>query len=41
MLTESATIRIDAVAAPASKVAREVLEALASLEGASSPSALS
>lgn len=32
MLTESATIRIDAVAAPIDRVAREVLAALARLE---------
>jgi nucleoside 2-deoxyribosyltransferase len=36
MLTESATIRVDAVAAPIDRVAREVLDALASLETASS-----
>ncbi len=32
MLTESATVRIDAIAAPIDGVAREVLEALAGLE---------
>jgi nucleoside 2-deoxyribosyltransferase len=32
MLTESATIRVDAVAAPIDRVAREVLDALAKLE---------
>ena len=32
MLTESATIRVDAVAAPMDRVAREVLDALARLE---------
>jgi nucleoside 2-deoxyribosyltransferase len=32
MLTESATLRIDAVAAPIERVAREVLDALARLE---------
>jgi nucleoside 2-deoxyribosyltransferase len=32
MLTESATIRIDAVAAPIDRVAREVLDALARLD---------
>jgi nucleoside 2-deoxyribosyltransferase len=32
MLTESATIRVDAVAAPIDRVVREVLEALARLE---------
>jgi nucleoside 2-deoxyribosyltransferase len=32
MLTESATARVDAVAAPMDRVAREVLEALATLE---------
>lgn len=32
MLTESATIRIDAVAAPMDRIAREVLEALATLQ---------
>jgi len=35
MLTESATIRIDAVAAPMDRIAREVLDALATLEAAS------
>lgn len=35
MLTESATIRVDAVAAPIDRVAREVLAALARLEAAS------
>jgi len=35
MLSESATIRVDAVAAPIDGVAREVLDALASLETAS------
>jgi len=35
MLTESATVRVDAVAAPMDRVAREVLAALASLEPAS------
>ena len=35
MLTEAATIRIDAVAAPMDRVAREVLAALARLESAS------
>jgi nucleoside 2-deoxyribosyltransferase len=35
MLTESATIRVDAVAAPMDRVAREVLAALARLERAS------
>ena len=35
MLTESATIRIDAVAAPIDEVVREVLDALATLEAAS------
>jgi hypothetical protein len=35
MLTESATIRVDAVAAPIDRVAREVLDALAKLEAAS------
>ncbi len=35
MLTESATIRVDAVAAPMERVTREVLEALATLEAAS------
>jgi nucleoside 2-deoxyribosyltransferase len=35
MLTESATIRVDAVAAPIDRVAREVLDALARLETAS------
>jgi len=34
MLTESATIRVDAVAAPIDRVAREVLDALATLEAA-------
>jgi nucleoside 2-deoxyribosyltransferase len=34
MLSESATIRVDAVAAPIDRVAREVLDALASLEAA-------
>jgi nucleoside 2-deoxyribosyltransferase len=34
MLTESATIRVDAVAAPIDRVAREVLDALARLETA-------
>ena len=34
MLTESATIRVDAVAAPMDRVARKVLDALASLEAA-------
>jgi nucleoside 2-deoxyribosyltransferase len=34
MLSESATIRIDAVTAPIERVASEVLEALASLEAA-------
>ena len=33
MLTESATIRIDAVAAPIDQVVREVLDALSRLEG--------
>ena len=32
MLTESATIRVDAVAAPIDRVAREVLDAIARLE---------
>ena len=32
MLTESATVRVDAVAAPIDRVAREVLDALARLE---------
>jgi nucleoside 2-deoxyribosyltransferase len=32
MLTESATIRVDAVAAPIDRVVRDVLDALASLE---------
>lgn len=36
MLTESATIRVDAVAAPIDHVVREVLAALASLEAAPS-----
>ena len=35
MLTESATIRVDAVAAPIDRVAREVLAALAALEAPS------
>jgi nucleoside 2-deoxyribosyltransferase len=35
MLTESATIRVDAVAAPMDRVVREVLDALARLEAAS------
>jgi nucleoside 2-deoxyribosyltransferase len=35
MLAESATIRVDAVAAPIDRVAREVLDALARLEAAS------
>ncbi len=35
MLTESATIRVDVVAAPIDRVAREVLDALASLDAAS------
>jgi nucleoside 2-deoxyribosyltransferase len=35
MLAESATIRVDAVAAPVDRVAREVLDALARLEAAS------
>lgn len=35
MLAESATIRVDAVAAPLDRVAREVLDALARLEAAS------
>ena len=35
MLTESATIRVDAVAAPIDRVARDVLDALARLEAAS------
>jgi nucleoside 2-deoxyribosyltransferase len=35
MLTESATLRVDAVAAPIDQVAREVLDALARLETAS------
>ena len=34
MLTESATIRVDAVAAPIDRVAREVLNALARLDAA-------
>ena len=34
MLTESATIRVDAAAASMDRVAREVLDALAGLEGA-------
>src|SRR5262245_24502017 len=34
MLTESATLRVDAVAAPMDQVAREVISALASLESA-------
>jgi nucleoside 2-deoxyribosyltransferase len=34
MLTESATIRVDAVAAPIDRVARQVLDALATLESA-------
>ena len=34
MLTESATIRVDAVAAPIDRVAREVLDALARLDAA-------
>jgi nucleoside 2-deoxyribosyltransferase len=34
MLTEAATIRIDAVAAPLDRVAREILAALSSLEAA-------
>lgn len=38
MLTESATIRVDAVAAPIDRVALEVLDALARLEAASSVS---
>jgi nucleoside 2-deoxyribosyltransferase len=33
MLTESATIRVDAAAAPIDRVARELLDALARLEG--------
>jgi nucleoside 2-deoxyribosyltransferase len=37
MLTESATIRIDAVAAPMERVIREVLAALARLEAANRP----
>jgi nucleoside 2-deoxyribosyltransferase len=36
MLTESATSRVDAVAAPMDRVAREVLDALATLEAAPS-----
>ena len=32
MLTESATIRVDAVAAPIDRIAREVLDALARFE---------
>jgi len=35
MLAESATIRVDAVAAPIDQVAREVLDALATLDAAS------
>jgi nucleoside 2-deoxyribosyltransferase len=35
MLTESATIRVDAVAAPIDRVVREVLDALVRLEAAS------
>jgi nucleoside 2-deoxyribosyltransferase len=35
MLTESATIRVDAMAAPIDRVVREVLDALARLEAAS------
>jgi nucleoside 2-deoxyribosyltransferase len=35
MLTEAATLRVDAVAAPIDRVAREVLDALATLEAAS------
>ena len=35
MLAESATIRVDAVAAPIDRVARDVLDALARLEAAS------
>jgi nucleoside 2-deoxyribosyltransferase len=35
MLTESATLRVDAVAAPIDRVAREVLDALGTLEAAS------
>jgi nucleoside 2-deoxyribosyltransferase len=35
MLTESATIRVDAVAAPIDRVAAELLDALARLEAAS------
>lgn len=35
MLTESATIRVDAVAAPTDRVAREVLDALTRLKGVS------
>ena len=38
MLTESATIRVDAVAAPIDRVALEVLDALARLQAASSVS---
>lgn len=34
MLTESATIRVDAVAAPIDRVARELLDALAKLDAA-------
>lgn len=34
MLTESATLRVDAVAAPVDQVVREILGALAKLEGA-------
>ncbi len=36
MLAESATVLVDAVAAPSGQVAREVLEAIAELEAASS-----
>jgi hypothetical protein len=35
MLTESATIRVDAATAPIDQVAREVLDAFARLESAS------
>jgi nucleoside 2-deoxyribosyltransferase len=37
MLTEAATIRIDAIAAPIDRVIREVLDALARIEGGGPP----
>jgi len=34
MLTESATVRVDAIAAPMDRVAREIMDALAGLDAA-------